>query len=87
MNTKTMFAMVAIMAAIGTVGITTAIMSSITPAHAQQGKGGECHITGKPGVGTRGCTGPSPINSMQSGVAPPDTMCTQKGCHSTGPNK
>lgn len=38
------------MAALGAVGITTAIMSSVTPAHAQQGVGGECHITGKPGV-------------------------------------
>ena len=83
MNT-TIFIVIAI-AALASVGVTTAIMSSVTPAHAQQGKGGECHVTGKPGVGTRGCTGPNPINSITSGVAPPDTMCTQKGCHNTGP--
>jgi len=83
---KVLFVAITI-AALGAVGITTAIMSGVTAAHAQQGKGGECHTTAKPGVGTTGCTGPSTAGGGGAGLTPPDTMCTQKGCHSTGPNK
>jgi len=82
---KTTLFVAIIIAAIG-IGMTTAVMSNVTPAHAQNGKGGECHLNGKPGVGTRGCTGPSDLVSQEAGL-PPDTMCTQKSCHSTGPNK
>jgi hypothetical protein len=68
-----------VLATLGAVGITT--------AHAAKGVGGECHTTGKPGFGTVGCTGPSTASGGGHGIVPLDTMCTHKGCHSTGPNK
>lgn len=75
-------ALVIVLATLEAVGVTMAIMSSVTPAHAQQGVGGECHTTGKPDVGTVGCTEPSTASGGGLGIVPLDTMCTHKGCHS-----
>jgi len=85
---KTIIFVAITMAALGAVGITTAIMSSVTLAHAQKGLGGECHATGKGGVGAIGCTGPSGAQHVAKPPFPgPDTMCNngQRVCHNTGP--
>jgi len=58
-QTKTIAVVALAIAALGAVGITTAVMSSITPAHAQNGHGLECHSNGVVGSKTwnAGCTG------------------------------
>jgi len=53
-QTKTIAVVALVIAALGAVGITTAVISSVTPAHAQVGVPAlECHSN----HGTAGCTG------------------------------
>ena len=76
-------------AALGAVGVTTAIMSSETSVYAQaQGRGGECHNSGPSGLhGSLACTGPSPTTTGFPTPIPSPFVCNRghPDCHSVGP--